>query len=952
MFRSATTRIAHSSTIPSIGGNLNKDLRALQELILVEKTVLIALQKLSSDVARSSEALRQWGTGEGDDLGDISTAAGSLLLHFGSALSRYASHEEAIREQMKSIRTREEQLDELKRRRKAVASKADAAERKLSKMNPDNKNMQSQTDILARLRDEMRGLDTEIMNEEATLGDFKRYSVKQWLGLKFGGLQECCQKGAIVGEFGKLVIAEIPFTQTQPGLPRPYYNGHSRTEYLVAEANRMVSEVPFSIEAGHGQMSTTSFMGSGPSPAGSDATSLQQPPYLPPQSPHQLSRPLSMQFTGAAEVVGTSVYPPPMPMSPQDIAMSMNPNQNNNAYGSFSGLPPVPAPTTSSDFGLSPYLNQGPGEANPQMNEFGQYSAPGPYAPRTSSMNNMSNRGNESQPTSPIDAPAGPRAARFATFPVRGGRPPPGSSHSPVMSPLVGPRMDERPPSIDLHRNDSSFSSSIAAALDSQWSSPPAPPTQPLHLHGDIPQADAMHSKAQEANRNRDTTYSPPPPVYTPEPEAGGSSSAAPPAVAPPQGLGKLEEEDQDNVQLAYMSNPEDSDRESSSHPDRADRRVRFGSVRDVDTELAKRAVEHQQHDEQQYSAIPPVTSPPQVTTPPPTQTESQIHASPPPPSASPPVVVTSYRPSSPSADESHMDEEKVLNVAAAREVSRELDALMFTSPLPPHPVPPPIDRTPSPLEPPHPPFARNAAPRMDVNAQAPPPASRRESLLSPLSPRNEPQYIRERDRADRSTPTSPAFSNAAASPPSEAPLPPPPNINLPERSTSSFGTPYRTPSEHPTGSGSIYNMAGMTGSASSFGTGAKISAAAFKRQIRSPGSLGGQSSDPTPEAADVSPLSVKKRTLPGSPYPSQRLTPGDGGVNMQRVPSAPTYGAGAPDQGNGWQQPRSTSAGNEEGGHRRFADSGGPQDEEFDYISAYVNNSPQQGGFDPAGLR
>lgn len=325
------------------------------------------------------------------------------------------------------------------------------------------------------------------------------------------------------------------------------------------------------------------------------------------------------------------------------------------------------------------------------------------------------------------------------------------------------------------------------------------------------------------------------------------------------------------------------------------------------------------------------------------------------------PIVVTAHRTGPPSTDEDHTDEEKALNAAAAREVSRELDALMFTSPLAPHPPPPPVDRTPSPLEPPHPPFARNAGPRMDTVGQAP--ASRRESLLSPLSPRNEPQYVRERDRAERSAPTSPAASQASytVSPPiSEIPPPPPPNINLPERSTSSFGTPYRTPPEHPThgGSGSIYNMAGMTGSTSSFGTGGKISAAAFKRQIRSPGSLGGQSPDPSSEIADVSPLSVKKRgALPGSPYPS-RLTPGDAGAGMQRVPSAPTYGSGASDQGN-WQQqqqPRSTSAGNapgdDEGGHRRYSEAGGGQDEEFDYISAYVNNSPRQGGFEHSGLR
>lgn len=40
MFKTAATRIAHNSTIPSIGGN--KDLRPLQDLITAEKSVLIS----------------------------------------------------------------------------------------------------------------------------------------------------------------------------------------------------------------------------------------------------------------------------------------------------------------------------------------------------------------------------------------------------------------------------------------------------------------------------------------------------------------------------------------------------------------------------------------------------------------------------------------------------------------------------------------------------------------------------------------------------------------------------------------------------------------------------------------------------------------------------------------------------------------------------------------------
>lgn len=98
---------------------------------------------------------------------------------------------------MKQVRTREENLDELKKRRKSLVSKADSADKKLSKMSGDHKNFQAQADSLNRLREEIRGMDTEILNEEANLGDFKRSSGCTWMGIKLGALAECCEKGLV-----------------------------------------------------------------------------------------------------------------------------------------------------------------------------------------------------------------------------------------------------------------------------------------------------------------------------------------------------------------------------------------------------------------------------------------------------------------------------------------------------------------------------------------------------------------------------------------------------------------------------------------------------------------------------------------------------------------------------------------------------------------------------------
>ncbi|KAG6884369.1 hypothetical protein C0993_011711 [Termitomyces sp. T159_Od127] len=204
------------------------------------------LQRLSSDVMKNAEALRIWGSGEGDDLGDILGASATLLTQWSSALSRFSAHEQPMREHLKVIRTREENLDELKRRRKSVGAKAEAAERKLNKMGAEHKNATAQTDSLNALRAEIRSMDSEIMTEEAALGDFKRTMTRVWMGLKFGALLECSEKGTIAAEYGKLIIGEIVEEQTQPGMARSLYYGRQKTENLLSEAYRCINDVVLS----------------------------------------------------------------------------------------------------------------------------------------------------------------------------------------------------------------------------------------------------------------------------------------------------------------------------------------------------------------------------------------------------------------------------------------------------------------------------------------------------------------------------------------------------------------------------------------------------------------------------------------------------------------------------------------------------------------------------------
>jgi hypothetical protein len=127
----------------------------------------------------------------------VLSASTLLLNHVSSALMQYASHGHSMRRQLKAIRTRIENLDDLKRQRRTTCQKVEEAETQLENMDPEHRNFSSRTEALNGFRQAVREMNSTIKLEEAALADFKRTSTKMWMGLKFGGLVECCEKGAV-----------------------------------------------------------------------------------------------------------------------------------------------------------------------------------------------------------------------------------------------------------------------------------------------------------------------------------------------------------------------------------------------------------------------------------------------------------------------------------------------------------------------------------------------------------------------------------------------------------------------------------------------------------------------------------------------------------------------------------------------------------------------------------
>ena len=264
----------------------------------------------------------------------------------------------------------------------------------------------------------------------------------------------------------------------------------------------------------------------------------------------------------------------------------------------YPGLPQV----EEGGFSIQQFIAQEPSSnspvlTTPSVNEFGTYSSP-PVSNQPSTISVVDR-------TTP-----GPRGGRFATFPVKAAGPRPPPSTNPYVS--APPMRDgDRVPSIEIDRkNDESFASSVANALNQYSldgpsdSAGPSSGIQPPHV------APARDVKSGDFGPQR---YSPPPPMYTPSEGQGLPAGAAP--SNPPTGMmyphahgdshsqvqgiqGALRPQSalEEDEGLAYMS-PGRGNGSAESLADDGDRRVRFGGVTDVDTELERRHHEQESHE-------------------------------------------------------------------------------------------------------------------------------------------------------------------------------------------------------------------------------------------------------------------------------------------------------------------------------------------------------------------
>lgn len=257
----------------------------------------------------------------------------------------------------------------------------------------------------------------------------------------------------------------------------------------------------------------------------------------------------------------------PMPTGDTSFAdsVSLNSTMPRSPFaGAFGSQHPPSSPYMAPNAQSLSYLEgSAPPPPPPDPAEFGVVAPQEPYAPRASSMRSPEER----------ERLMGPRGSRFSTVPALGGpRPPPGAGPGARDSQIYA---GDRPPSLDVQRPQDDFSTSIAQALGDKFAFESA--------EGGGAAGGAPAKRGSGSSRRM--SHSSPPPVY---------SSVA----------GHDAEED---VQLAYVSHPEDEPERSPERRHREDRKVKFegsSSVDDENVASSSQGVEQTTHEDDGRQSI------------------------------------------------------------------------------------------------------------------------------------------------------------------------------------------------------------------------------------------------------------------------------------------------------------------------------------------------------------
>lgn len=199
----------------------------IQMIIKTEKNTKTSFDNISKERFEAAKRVFMWGHEEDHDLQDVTDRLSLLIHRMGEIEATFATQFEQYRTALKDIRNFEANLNPTREKHKKTVREI-----------AETKKGHPQSTKLPELEANLEILEQQSLQGETQLANLKRNTLKAAFTTQFDALIEESEKLAIIGGYGKQLLAQLDTTQYSVGQQRKPYEGANVTKQIMADAKQ------------------------------------------------------------------------------------------------------------------------------------------------------------------------------------------------------------------------------------------------------------------------------------------------------------------------------------------------------------------------------------------------------------------------------------------------------------------------------------------------------------------------------------------------------------------------------------------------------------------------------------------------------------------------------------------------------------------------------------------
>ncbi|KAF1797360.1 Eisosome component PIL1-domain-containing protein [Mucor lusitanicus] len=187
--------------------------------------------QLADDNRVSANNLMTYGSVLGDDLTDVTSRLGHLLIQWSNILMEFQDSVDQYRDTLKSITVKEASLQPGRDQKRKLRDQIERLQNSLSSMDKVN-----------NLKEQLAQLEEFTAPDEAEMSNFKRIATREGLYLLLNGMHAMSSKSDIISTFGKYIVDELDVDPVKAGEERRPYTGAEKTKRIQEDAQRAIEQ--------------------------------------------------------------------------------------------------------------------------------------------------------------------------------------------------------------------------------------------------------------------------------------------------------------------------------------------------------------------------------------------------------------------------------------------------------------------------------------------------------------------------------------------------------------------------------------------------------------------------------------------------------------------------------------------------------------------------------------